>query len=127
MGLLRLACVGMFCAIGFAAPAARAQTPMSQCSVLSGHPCHPSFCSVFHRGPCMPYYLPPLGEDLRLTVVSTDDNEQGLLPQGDDSKTGTDEIGADQTGGDQIGDDGNPAQDEKGLDSIRAMFAALRA
>ncbi len=130
MGLLRHAIVG-FGLIGLAAPgampAAQAQTPMSQCSVLSGHPCHPSFCSVFHRGPCMPYYLPPLGEDLRLTVVSTDDNEQGLLPQGDASKTGTDEIGADQTGGDQIGDDGNPAQDEKGLDSIRAMFAALRA
>ena len=129
MGLLRHAVVGLGL-IGLAAPgamAARAQTPMSQCSVLSGRPCHPSFCSVFHRGPCMPYYLPPLGEDLRLTVVSTDDNEQGLLPQGDDSKTGTDQIGADQTGGDQIGDDGNPAQDEKGLDSIRAMFAALRA
>jgi hypothetical protein len=130
MGLLRHAIVG-FGLIDLAAPgampAAQAQTPMSQCSVLSGHPCHPSFCGVFHRGPCMPYYLPPLGEDLRLTVVSTDDNEQGLLPQGDASKTGTDEIGADQTGGDQIGDDGNPAQDETGLDSIRAMFAALRA
>ena len=23
----------------------------------------------------MPYYLPPIGEDLRLTIVSTDDND----------------------------------------------------
>ena len=43
------------------------------CSVLSGRPCHPSFCGVFHAGPCFPQYLPPIGEDLRLTIVSTDD------------------------------------------------------
>jgi hypothetical protein len=42
------------------------------CSVLSGHPCHPSFCDVFHLGPCFPQYLPPLGQDLQLTIVSTD-------------------------------------------------------
>src|SRR5215469_16161246 len=46
------------------------------CSVLSGRPCHPSFCGVFHRGPCFPQYLPPIGQDLRLTIVSTDDTSR---------------------------------------------------
>jgi hypothetical protein len=120
MGLLRLTIVGILGIAGLAAPAAWAQTPMSQCSVLSGRPCHPTFCSVFHRGPCMPYYEAPIGEDLRLTVVSTDDNEHGSLPAGDAAKAGTDQAGSSQTA------DGTPAKDDKGLDSIRAMFAALR-
>jgi len=74
------------------------------CSVLSGHPCHPSFCGVFHRSPCFPYYLPPIGQDLRLTVVSTDSDEPADKPAG----------GADASG------------DDHPLDSIRDMFAALR-
>ncbi len=78
-----------------------AQAP---CSVLSGRPCHPSFCGVFHRGPCFPDYLPPIGQDLRLTIVSTDDGEAANGPTG---------------GGDAGGDD-------HALDSIRDMFDALR-
>jgi hypothetical protein len=115
MGLLRV----VLSVIGLAAPGmtsvALAQTPQSQCSVLSGRPCHPSFCGVFHRGPCMPYDLPPIGEDLRLTIVSTDDNE----PAGGNAA-------ADQSSGDQAGND-NETADEHTLDSISAMFAALRA
>jgi hypothetical protein len=65
--------------------------------VLSGRPCHPSFCGVFHRRPCQPYDLPPIGEDLRLTIVSTDDN-----------------------------DPANGAERHE-LDSIKEMYAALRA
>jgi hypothetical protein len=75
------------------------------CTVLSGHPCHPSFCGVFHRGPCFPYYLPPIGQDLRLTIVSTDDND----PTGK-SAASTDTDVHDHT-----------------LDTIREMFSALRA
>jgi len=73
------------------------------CSVLSGHPCHPSFCGVFHSGPCFPQYLPPLGEELRLTIVSTDDDPTGRPA-------------------------GEPDQDrnDRELDTIREMFAALR-
>jgi hypothetical protein len=82
-----------------ALPAAWAQTPQSQCSVLSGRPCHPSFCGVYHRRPCQPYYLPPIGEDLRLTIETTDDNGPG-------------------NGGDA---------EQPALDSIGAMYAALRA
>jgi hypothetical protein len=118
MGLLRLACVGMFCAIGFAAPAARAQTPMSQCSVLSGRPCHPTFCSVFHRGPCMPYYQGPLGETLMLTVVSTDDNNAAPQPSADSR--------AAKPGNDDASEETDGAPSEPKLNSIEAMFTTLR-
>jgi hypothetical protein len=97
-------------AAGASAPA-RSQTPQSECSVLSGQPCHPSFCSVFQSGPCLPYYLPPIGEDLRLTIVSTDDNDPSEHPP---------------TAGDGSGDS-DKAPEEKPLDSISAMYAALRA
>ena len=113
MGLLRDALV--LSVFGLAAPGmtpvASAQTPQSQCSVLSGKPCHPSFCGVFHRGPCLPYYLPPLGEDLRLTIVSTDDD-----PTHKDAGAAQDQAGS-----------GNETVDDHPLDSISAMFAALRA
>jgi hypothetical protein len=116
MGLLRNATVVILTTIGLAAPGmtpvALAQTPQSQCSVLSGKPCHPSFCGVFHGGPCMPYYLPPIGEDLRLTIVSSDDEPAG------------DNAGAAKN--DQAGSE-NETADEHPLDSIGAMFAALRA
>jgi hypothetical protein len=117
MGLLRDAIV--FSVVGLAAPGmtsvALAQTPQSQCSVLSGRPCHPSFCGVFHRGPCMPYYLPPLGEDLRLTIVSSDDTDRA-----DNNAAQNDQAG-DQSGGE------NATASDHPLDSIRDMFAALRA
>jgi hypothetical protein len=60
-----------------------------------------SGCSVFRHGPCFPHYLPPIGQDLRLTIVSTDEN-----------------TAADQAGG---------AADDQPLNSIREMFTALRA
>jgi hypothetical protein len=82
------------------------------CSVLSGHPCHPSFCGVFHRGPCFPYDLPALGEALRLTIVSTDDNDPTGKPVG----------GGDANAGDREG-----SEDDHALDTIRDMFATLRA
>ena len=94
---------------------ALAQTPQSQCSVLSGRPCHPSFCGVFHRGPCLPYYLPPIGEDLKLTIVSSDDNDPARK-----------DAAADKSGGDQASGQNDTAADHP-LDSIRDMFAALRA
>jgi hypothetical protein len=82
------------------------------CSVLSGEPCHPSFCDVFHRGPCFPQYGAPIGENLQLTIVSTDDDKPADQPTPDTSKAGND---ADKAG------------EEKPLDSIGAMFAVLRA
>jgi len=70
-----------------------------------------SFCSVFHRGPCFPQYLPPIGQDLRLTIISTDD----------------DSVRMSDTGANKVGDDADHLADEKPLDSIRKMYAALRA
>src|SRR5271168_162436 len=115
MDWLRGAFVIVCGVIGLAATGASApawsQTPQSECSVLSGHACHPSFCGVFHRGPCLPYYWPPIGEDLRLTIVSTDDNDPSVHPP----------VANDGNG------DGEEAPEEKPLDSISAMYAALRA
>jgi hypothetical protein len=62
-----------------------------------------SVCSVFHHKPCLPYCLPPIGQDLRLTIVSTDENASQA--ENGDVITGRDHA----------------------LDSIRDMFAALTA
>ena len=40
------------------------------CSVLSHHPCTPSFCSVLSHTPCIPEIYYPYGENLQLTVES---------------------------------------------------------
>ncbi len=108
-GLIGLAALG-------AANSVRAQLrlPPAQapCSVLSGHPCHPAFCGVFHRGPCFPDYLPPIGEDLRLIIVSTDENEPASKPGGN-AGTGR--------------GDAATVADDYTLDSISAIFSALRA
>ena len=64
-----------------------------------------SFCSVFRRRPCFPHYLPPIGQDLRLTIVSTDDNQPTPKPTGDADTTAEDHA----------------------LDSISQMYAALRS
>ena len=116
MGLLRVVLSVVVLAPSGMTSVAMAQTPQSQCSVLSGRPCHPSFCGVFHRGPCLPYYLPPIGEDLRLTIVSTDDNAAGKdagAAKSDQAASGNETA--------------NDTADDRPLDSIREMFAALRA
>ena len=82
------------------------------CSVLNGHLGHPSFCGAFHRGPCFPEYLPPIGQDLRLTIVSTDEDDAASKPSGDANK---------------IDRDTNKASDKEPLDSIGALYAALRS
>lgn len=81
------------------------------CSVLSGRPCHPSFCSVFHRGPCFPDYGVPFGENLQLTIVSTDEKSVPQSP-------------ADNGGSDAAH---NGQESARPVNTIRAMFAALRA
>ncbi len=83
------------------------------CSVLNGHPCHPSFCGVFQHGPCFPGYPVPFGDSFRLTIVSTDDNEPADKPAGGDS-------GAELHAAD------DHKADDQALDSISDMFFALR-
>jgi hypothetical protein len=73
---------------------------------------HSSSCGVFHRGPCFPEYLPPNGQDLRLTIVSTDENDSASKPGRDSNKDDS---------------ESGKAGDEKPLDSIREIYAALRA
>ena len=70
------------------------------CSVFSRHPCLPSVCSVFRRGPCIPEIDYPIGQDLRLTIESA-----AVEPPSKRDDDATDHE----------------------LDTLRAMFAALRA
>jgi hypothetical protein len=63
-------------------------TPFSHapCSVLDNRPCTPYFCSVFHRGPCIPEIDYPYGENLQLTiqtVPSKDDEAKYQRPDHD--------------------------------------------
>ena len=94
------------------------------CSVLSGHPCHPSFCSVFQRGPCFPDFLPPIDQDLRLTIVSTDENDPANKKTGDADKSADDAKSGEAPG--KKSEDAESTTDDHMLDTIRAMFAALR-
>src|SRR6202043_3310056 len=53
--------------------------PIRQTPVAPGLPStlpNSSFCSTFDLGPCFPQFLPPIGQDLRLTIVTTDDDGQ---------------------------------------------------
>src|ERR1700688_1016720 len=76
-------------------------TPFSHapCSVLSHHPCTPSFCSVFNHGPCIPEIDYPYGENLQLTIES--------VPSPDEAA--------------------KYAQRDHDLDTIGDLFAALRS
>ena len=71
-----------------------------------------SFCSVFDLGACFPQFLPPIGQDLRLTIVSTDEEDSPQRPEAGTNKPANDT---------------DEATHEKFLDSIREMYAALRA
>jgi len=80
------------------------------CSVLSPYPCHPTFCSVFSRHPCQPDINYGFGQDLRLTIASrTAEQPEQQAAQAAPSEQKKD------------------AAPERRLDTIRAMFAALRA
>jgi len=71
------------------------------CSVFDRARCARTFCSVFDHGVCIPEIDYPIGQDLRLTIESAAVEQQP-------SKTDDD------------------ATDPE-LDTLRAMFAALRA
>ncbi len=104
---------GAGASFGAAVPGeAGAQTPRAVCSVLSPHPCHPSFCSAFGRRPCVPYFEPPIGQDLRLTIVAAD-------------TSGAERPSAAVSG--NPGGDVKPNTGARTIDSIQAMFAALTA
>ena len=73
-------------------------------------------------------YEAPLGETLQLTITSTDDNDPVSKPAGGPDKVNGDG-GQKSEAADASAGDNHPAgdgTDEQTLDSIRAMFAALR-
>ena len=82
----------------------------AQCSVFSRHPCVPNVCSVFHRRACVPEPVYPFSEDLRLTIASAapDRTNQSPEPAVEQEVEGR-------------------AAAEHRLDTIHAMFDALRA
>jgi|SRR5262245_22381787 len=92
-------------ALGAMAAALPAEPAAAVCSVFDRHPCAPTTCSVFRRGPCIPEIDYPIGQDLRLTIETGAANEPAARA-----------ADPDQAG----------AADHK-LDTIRAMFDALRA
>ena len=73
------------------------------CGVFARHPCFPTVCGVFGRHPCYPDYW--IGQDLRLTIESVSTGER--------RPAATTTIG--------------PTPRTHKLDTLRAMFDALRA
>lgn len=81
-----------------------AEPARAGCRVFSGHPCFATVCGVFARHPCIPYGEYWAGQDLRLTIESASAGERSASPRVE-------------------GD----ASDDRKLDTLHAMFAALRA
>jgi len=122
LALLILAALAAGFSVGGTQPA------QAVCSVLSHHPCTPgvssvlrnhpytpTFCSVFHRGPCVPEIIPPIGEDLRLTIVS---DNAGTIATNGEPLAPAPTVGA--------SDNARDPQEHK-LNTILDLFNALRA
>jgi hypothetical protein len=77
--------------------------------VFDRHPCHPTFCGLHHRGPCIPDIEYPIGQDLRLTIESVAADANPAVSQDPHDADASDKEAA------------------RKLDSIRDLFAALRA
>jgi hypothetical protein len=87
-----------------AAMTAGSATPAAGfCSVFNKRPCAPTVCSVYQRRPCIPEFDPPIGQDLRLTI-------ENPAAEGVTSLTVAP----------------NDGSDEHKLNTLSAMFAALR-
>jgi hypothetical protein len=130
---IAIVCGGIFIAVLAIPGDARPQALGYGCSVFGRHPCAPApqLCGVFNNGrPCLPELYPPIGEDLRLTITSTDQNDpantgattapDNAASPGDDAKNG-------DAKHDDVKNDENKNDDAKEVTSIGAMYAALRA
>jgi hypothetical protein len=87
---------GAACCAGLAT-VAEAQFGGTTCSVLDNKPCTPTVCSPLDGEPCQPQYPFPLGENLQLTIDSTEWHR------------------------------GERVDADHKVDTIRDLFAALRA
>jgi hypothetical protein len=85
--------------------------PASACSVFDRHPCPHTVCSVFQRRPCFPEILPPIGEDLRLTI----ETPVSSAPSPHEATTAQGER------------DAEPDRPEQKIDNIRELFGLLRS
>jgi hypothetical protein len=90
--------------VSAAMTAGSAMPAAAVCSVFDRRPCAPTVCSVYQRRPCIPDFDPPFGQDLRLTIES---------PPATDIAAGAQ-------------NDSNASDDERKLNTLRAMFEALR-
>jgi hypothetical protein len=80
------------------------------CSVFDRHLCAPTVCSVFRHRPCIPDIIYPFGQDLRLTIYSTQDAEKRANSV--DTKNTVDANATES--------------DRHELNSVRALFDVLR-
>jgi hypothetical protein len=98
MGLGRYAVLGgAACAYAGLTAIAEAQFGTIPCSVLDNRPCTPTVCSPLDGEVCEPQYPFPLGENLQVTVNSTQHNQ------------------------------GQAVDHDHPIDTIRGLFTALRA
>jgi hypothetical protein len=97
-----------------AAPAISVGPAEAQCSVFSRHPCVPNVCSVLSRHPCVPEPVYPFSEDLRLTILSA----------APDRTNQSHETAAEPAAEPEVE---HRTAAERRLDTIHAMFDALRA
>jgi hypothetical protein len=119
---IAIVCGGLAVAAA-ATSGANAQALGYGCSVFGRHPCAPapSLCGPFSHGrPCLPYNLPPLSEDLRLTIVSTDDSDAA-------AKAAAANAAAPEPNRNGDKDEKDAGTESGALNTISAMFAALRA
>jgi hypothetical protein len=101
-----------------------ATAPAAACGLFSRHPCTPGVCSVFHHGTCIPDYGSPFGQDLRLTVESkAPETSGGPGDAQDNNKPDNNRPDSNKPDSEKPGND---KPDHK-VDTIRQMFAALRA
>jgi hypothetical protein len=101
--------------LGAGASMLAAAPAQAVCSVFDKHPCAPTVCSVFQRRPCLPEIEYWVGQDLRLTIESAR-TEKAADGASHDQPT---EALA------QVRQEDSDTQHK--LDSIRELFAALRA
>jgi hypothetical protein len=90
--------------IASAAITAGSATPAAAvCSVFDKRPCAPTVCPLHQRRPCIPEIENPIGQDLRLTIESPPAEGVAQLALGQ-----------------------NDGSDDNKLNTLSAMFAALR-
>jgi len=97
-------------AVGAGASVSDVTPASANCSVFDRHPCAPTVCSVFRRRPCIPEILPPISEDLRLTIESA-----ATVAAGPDDPTTAQ------------AHHGEADPSEHKIDTIQELFDALRS